>query len=345
MTGNPGTRGKSAAMAAIFCALCLSALASLCAGSSDIGPADAAAALFGFGSERDAFIVREIRLPRVSAALFGGAGLAVAGCALQCVLRNPLASASTLGISQGAGFGAAFAIIALGAGSFRAPGPAESGGPACVAVCAFAGALASAAAILGLSRFWKSSPEGTILCGTAMGAMFAGATALLQYFADEVDVASVVFWTFGDLGRVSAGGSAAIAAAAAAITAVCASKRWSMNAREYGDETAASLGVRTGAFRAAMVAMCALVAAAIVSFAGVINFVGLIAPHMARKFVGGNYAPLVPASAMTGAALMLLSDVAARTVAAPASLPIGAITSLLGAPAFLYLLSAGGRRP
>lgn len=335
---------KTAALSVMFSALCLCALASMQVGGSGLGVLDTIYALFGYGDSRSVLIVREIRLPRVTTALFGGMGLAVTGCVLQCTLRNPLASASTLGISQGAAFGAAFAIIVLGAGVFGGNSPlAGFDNPSLVAACAFAGSMVSAFAILAFSRLRRSGPESMILCGVALSAMFAGAAALLQYFADEIDLASVVFWTFGDLGRASPNGAATIALLSLAALAFCLLQRWNLSALEYGDETALSLGVRAGHFRVSMLMLCSLVASVTVSFVGIINFIGLVAPHISRKIVGSGYAFLLPASAMTGAILLLLGDIAARTLASPVVLPIGALTSLLGAPAFLYLLAFSGR--
>ena len=335
---------RTAAIAAMFCALCICFAASISVGGADMGIVETLKAALGFGDARSVLITREIRLPRVATALFGGMGLAVTGCVLQCVLRNPLASASTLGISQGAAFGAAFAKIVLGAGSFAGSSILSGfSNPLTVAVCAFIGSSISAVSILFLSKARRSSPESMILCGVALSAMFAGATALIQYFGDEIDVASVVFWTFGDLGRASKIGAFAISMLSMAALAVCLLQRWNLNALEYGDDTALSLGVKAARFRTFMLLLCTLVAAVTVSFVGIINFVGLIAPHIARRLVGNAYAYLLPASAIMGAVLLLLGDIAARTLAAPIVLPIGALTSILGAPIFLYLLVYGGR--
>ena len=159
-----------------------------------------------FGAAEDPAVntvVRSLRLPRICTALLGGAGLGAAGCVLQSVLRNPLASASTLGISQGAGFGAAFAIIVLGAG-IQSSGSAAGGltftSPVTISLCAFVCSMAVSLLILALSRLRSVSAEAMVLAGVALSSLFSGASTLLQYFADEVQLASVVFWTFGDLG-------------------------------------------------------------------------------------------------------------------------------------------------
>ena len=174
--------------------------------------------------------------------------------------------------------------------------------------------------------------------------MFTGATTLLQYFADDVQLASVVFWTFGDLGRTGWKEVQIIAVVVVITLAYFLLNRWHYNAMESGEQTAASLGVNVARSRIINMLVCALTAAVIVSFIGIINFIGLVAPHIMRRFLGNNYCWLLPASAMAGAVLLLLGDVLARVIIAPVILPIGAITSFLGAPLFLYLLFKGGTK-
>lgn len=172
--------------------LALAFFLSLRAGSYNTPAAELIRGIFGRASDAKInLVIRNNRLPRICTAMVAGAGLGLAGCILQAVLRNPLASASTLGVSQGATFGAAVAIIGLGlsqAGSWAIP------------LCSFLGSLLVAAVILGLSQFKQISSEGIVLAGVAISSMLTGATTLLQYFADEVALSSLVFWTFGDLG-------------------------------------------------------------------------------------------------------------------------------------------------
>ena len=269
------------------------------------------------------------------AALAGGWALGISGCVLQAILRNRLASASTLGISQGSAFGAAFAIIVLGAAR------AGQAGTALVSGCAFAGGMGVSLGILALSRFVRISPEAMVLAGVAMSALFSGATALIQYFANDVELSRLVFWTFGDLGRSGWREVRIMCLSALVFSAFFFFNRWKYNALECGEESALSLGVNTRRQRLVNMIACSLAAAIVVSFAGLINFIGLIAPHMVRRFVGNNHVWLLPGSALMGAILLLLGDMAARLVIAPVILPIGAITSFLGAPLFLYLLFRG----
>ncbi|MCI6054165.1 FecCD family ABC transporter permease [Dysosmobacter sp.] len=316
-------------------------LVSLTTGSSALTAGDLLEALLGRGTDQTRAILFRVRLPRTAAAAVVGAALALSGCVMQCVLRNPLASASTLGVSQGAAFGAAAAIIGLDAGVQNAANAASAvtiSSPAAVTVCAFLGGMATTVFVLALSRLRGAAPSSMILAGVALSSLFTGGTTLLQYFADDVQVATVVYWTFGDLGRPGWSEIGLIAACTAAALLFFLRNRWNYNALSGGGDTARSLGVNVGVLTCASMALCTLIAAVSVAFVGVVSFVGLVAPHMLRRFTGADHRFLIPASALGGAALLLLGDLAARELLSPAVLPIGAITSFLGAPMFLYLL-------
>ncbi len=318
---------------------------SIAVGSSNLSIRQVLQALVGRADRQAAAIVRNVRLPRVLAAVAVGAALALAGCVMQNVLRNPLASASTLGVSQGASFGAAFAIICLDAGIQNAAGTAVAVtivNPYLVTLCAFVGGVLTVAVLLGLARLRRLTPASMVLSGVALSALFSGGTTLLQYFADDVKVASVVYWTFGDLGRASYReiGLVAVLTALAFLYFFC--NRWNYNALESGAQTAKSLGVRVDGLQLVSMAACALLSAVAVAFVGIISFIGLIGPHIARRFVGGDYRFLLPASALLGAVALLCGDLLARLAVQPAILPIGAVTSFLGAPLFLYLVFKKG---
>ncbi len=322
-------------------------LVSLTTGSSALTAGDLLEALLGRGTDQTRAILFRVRLPRTAAAAVVGAALALSGCVMQCVLRNPLASASTLGVSQGAAFGAAAAIIGLDAGVQNAANASAAvtiSSPAAVTVCAFLGGMATTVFVLALSRLRGAAPSSMILAGVALSSLFTGGTTLLQYFADDVQVATVVYWTFGDLGRPGWSEIGLIAACTAAALLFFLWNRWNYNALSGGGDTARSLGVNVGVLTCASMALCTLIAAVSVAFVGVVSFVGLVAPHMLRRFTGADHRFLIPASALGGAALLLLGDLAARELLSPAVLPIGAITSFLGAPMFLYLLFRRGDR-
>lgn len=325
-------------IAILFAVLIVSILLSLWAGSYDTSLTQMVRGIFGMADdEKINIVVQSVRLPRICTAITAGAGLGVAGCILQIILHNPLASASTLGVSQGAAFGAAFAIIALGAG-------ASANGSIIIPACAFAGSMAVAVVIMGLSRFRQVSPESIILAGVAISSMFTGATTLLQYFADEVELATLVFWTFGDLGSASWADIRLMAAVALVCCIYFILHRWDFNGLLSGTETAISLGINVRRLTITNMILCCFLPAIIVSYIGLVNFIGLVAPHIVRRVVGNNHVYLIPGSILAGASLLLLGDLFARTVVSPVVLPIGAITSFLGAPLFLYLLFKGRRR-
>lgn len=319
------------------------ALVAIASGSSGLTVKEVVKTLLGSGDKKTNIIVFNLRLPRVVTAIIAGIGLAVVGCVMQSLLRNPLASSSTLGVSQGAAFGAAFAIIVLDAGmqSQTLDGVAISN-PYSVSLCAFVGSMLSTALVLGLSRFRKITPQTMILAGVALSSLFSGGTTLLQYFADDVKVAAVVFWTFGSLGSTSWREITIMAVVVLAALIYFLLNRWNYNALAGGESTAKGLGVNTDRLMLTGMVVCSATASVIVSYIGIINFIGLIAPHLMRRVVGSDYRYLLPASSLMGAVLLLLSDTVARLVVQPIILPIGAITSFLGAPLFLYLIFRKG---
>jgi len=292
-------------------------------------------------------VVQNMRLPRVLVAVIAGIALALAGCAYQSTLRNPLASASTLGIAQGAAFGASIAIILVSGGSPHNSAAYEgvsTGDPVITALFAFAGAMLSTVVILGLSRFREMSPESIVLLGVALSALFTAGTTMVQYFAEDSQVAAVVFWTFGDLSRVTRAQIVVMAVVTAASAVFFFVNRWNYNAIEGGEGLAHGLGVNVSRIRLASMVVASAAASCVIAFCGIINFVGLVAPHIMRRLLGADYRYLLPASALAGAALLLISDMLCHVVVAPLILPISAITSFVGAPIFIYLLFKGVSR-
>jgi len=305
-------------------------LLSLSFGSARLPILEIFRVLTGGGEEASRTIIFNIRIPRIAAAASVGIALAMAGCIMQNVLRNPLASASTLGISQGATFGAAVAVVYFVTN------------PLAVTFFAFLGGISTTALILLLSYRSGAVPSTMILAGVAIGAMFTGATALVQYFADDVQVGSIVYWTFGNLGRPGWQEIRILSVLNVAGFIYFIVNRWNYNAMESGSHTAKSLGVHVDALILISMVVATLISATAIAFVGTIGFIGLIAPHIVRKFVGNDYRFLLPCSAFTGASIMIAADIASRMVRAPAILPIGALTSFLGAPLFLYLIIKQG---
>ena len=311
-------------------------------GSMSISLQDILRVLAGQGEKKYQTAILNIRLPRALAGVLVGAVLASSGAVMQCVLRNPLASASTLGVSQGAAFGAALGIIVFGGGvitSSSASSTVSVDNPYIVTICAFLCGSLSSLVVIAISRLKRNiGPGGLILAGTALSSMFSGGSTLLQYFADDSALGAVVFWTFGNLGSANWTDLAFLFAVFAATGIYFMYNRWNYNAMEAGYDTARSLGVNTRTVMVVSMAICSLAAAVAVSFVGIISFVGLIAPHVMRYFVGNDHRYLIPGSAVAGALLLLLADTVAKIVMPPVILPIGALMSFVGGPVFLFLL-------
>ena len=189
-----------------------------------------------------------------------------------------------------------------------------------------------------------TTPSVMVLAGVAISSLFTGATTLVQYFADDVMVASVVYWTFGSLARAGWRDIAINAILTGSAFLYFFFNRWNYNAMESGSNTAKSLGVPVDQLILISMLFCSLISATSVAFVGCISFIGLIAPHIVRRFIGNDYRFLIPGSALCGASLLLLADITSRLAKPPVVLPIGALTSFLGAPLFLYLIVKRGRR-
>lgn len=314
---------------------------SISIGSSGATPGEIFQAIIGNENKQANLIVWNVRMPRIMTAVAAGIALAISGCIMQNVLRNPLASSSTLGVTQGASFGAAFAIVFLDAGIQINASTASAisiSNPYIVTIFAFLGGVITTGIILGLSRVLQVTPSTLILAGVALSSLFTGGTTLVQYFADDVKVASVVYWTFGDLGRAGWKEIGIIFFVSLIAFLYFFINRWNYNAMETGTETAKSLGVDVDNLILISMTFCTLTTAVSVSFIGSISFIGLIAPHIVRRFVGNDYRFLIPASAITGSIILVLAELVSRTIVSPSILPIGALTSFLGAPLFLYII-------
>jgi iron complex transport system permease protein len=291
-------------------------------------------------------IVWNIRLPQALAAIVAGIGLSVAGVAMQSILRNPLGSPFTLGISNAGAFGAAVSVILLGTGQMHSSvaDAVTVSNPYLTTIVAFFFCLIATAVILLISRVRGASPEVMVLAGVAISSLFTAGTMFLQYFADDTQLAAVVFWTFGDVSRAGWQELGLMALVVAGATLYFVANRWNYNAIDAGDETAKGLGVNVEAIRNVGMVVAALVSAVIVSFLGVIGFVGLVCPHMVRRLIGDDQRFLIPGSCVMGGILLLASDTVARIIVAPYVLPVAVLTAFLGAPTFIYLLLRGYRR-
>ncbi len=320
------------------------ALFSLTLGPADVSIFEAVSTLIGANtSNKLNTIIWNIRMPRVLAAIIAGSGLAVVGAAMQTTLRNPLGSPYTLGISNAAAFGAAFAVIVLGAGTTQsaAADAVILNNPYIVTISAFAWALVATFVILLLVKYKNASPATMILTGVALGSLFTAGYTALQYFADDVQLASIVFWTFGDVARAKWIDLGLMLIAIVPATIYFLKKSWDYEVLDSGDESAKALGIDVEKLRLHGMLIACLVTALIISFVGIIGFVGLVVPHMIRRVIGGNERYLIPSSCVVGGLLLLASDTLARTIISPVVLPVGIITSFMGAPLFIYLVIKG----
>lgn len=274
-------------------------------------------------------ILFQLRLPRVLLAMTVGAGLATAGAVFQALFRNPMADPAIIGVSSGAALGAV-AVILLGGGAALA-GLGTS-------AAAFAGAVAVALVVYRLARIGPAVQVATLLlAGIAVAAVISAVISLIMAFSGE-QVRAIYFWLLGGLG--TRGWEALLAAAplVAAGVALSVLSAGDLNLMALGEERAGQLGLEVERFKRLALGTGALLAAAAVSVAGIIGFVGLMTPHIVRLVLGADHRRLLPAVVVGGALFMVLADLAARTVLAPEEIPVGAVTALLGGPFFLYLL-------
>ncbi|WP_445517733.1 FecCD family ABC transporter permease [Streptomyces sp. NEAU-174] len=277
-------------------------------------------------------IVWQLRLPRALLAALVGAGLGLVGTAMQALVRNPLADPYFLGVSNGASLGAVAAIV-LGLGTGGALGLGLS-------AAAFAGALATFALVWAVARRGGGfAPLRLVLAGVAIGQFLSGFTSYLVLQAgDEQQTHSVLFWLMGSLGGASWPLLAAPAVAVPAVLLLLQARARGLNALLMGDETAAGLGIDVVRLRRELFAVTSLLTGVLVAVSGAIAFVALMVPHVCRLVVGGDHRRLLPLSALFGALLLVVVDLVCRTAMEAQELPVGVVTSLIGAPALLYLL-------
>ncbi|PKV77033.1 FecCD family ABC transporter permease [Streptomyces sp. TLI_146] len=280
----------------------------------------------------DDLIVWQLRVPRALLAALVGAGLGVVGTAVQALVRNPLADPYLLGISNGASLGAVAAIV-LGAGAGGALGLGLSG-------AAFAGALATFALVWAVARRGGGfAPLRLVLAGVAIGQFLSGFTSYLVLQAgDEQQTRSVLFWLMGSLSGATWTLLAVPALAVPLALLVLQARARGLNALLMGDETAAGLGIDVVRLRRELFLVTSVLTGVLVAVSGAIAFVGLMVPHVCRLLIGGDHRRLLPVSALMGALLLVVVDTVCRTAMDAQELPVGVVTSLIGAPALLYLL-------
>lgn len=274
-------------------------------------------------------VLWNIRLPRIVLAALVGGALALSGAVLQGVFRNPLADPSLIGVSSGAAVGAVAAIV-VGFSLF---------GLASLPVAAFAGGMLAMLAVYAFARHdGRTEVVTLILAGIAINAIAGAATGIFFFLANDTQLRTIVFWTLGSLSGATWRSVWAVLPFIATGMLILPFWGRQLNLLVLGEREARHLGVNTESMRFLLVALAALIAGASVAVAGVIGFVGLVVPHIIRLFAGPDHRLLLPASILAGASLLLLADLAARTLVLPRELPLGVVTALAGGPFFLWLL-------
>lgn len=278
-------------------------------------------------------IILFLRLPRLIMALIAGVGLSVAGVCMQGITRNPLVSPFTVGISSASAFGASIAIVFLGVTSLGGVGQLT------IVLCAFVSALLCAGLVYLVAGVVGMSPESMVLIGTALNYLFSAASSALQFFADEHQLADVVQWTFGSFNGIDWDEVAIVALFVVICSLMLQRFSLRLNVMASGDdELVRGLGLDPAAIRTIAGLLSILMTAAVISFTGVIGFVGLTGPHIARMLVGSDHRFLIPFSGLIGAILLMVSDTVGKIILAPVAIPVGIVVSFLGVPLFLNLI-------
>ncbi|MEU6830614.1 iron ABC transporter permease [Nocardia beijingensis] len=344
------TRSDTGRRSVIAIGVVLTALLAIWAstvGGNIIGVGDAVSALWAKATAAQApdtatarlwLQVWELRVPRVLLSLVAGAALAVAGVLFQGLLRNPLVSPYTLGIAPAAAFGASYAIV------FAGNGIAGLSSDVWVVLGALAVAIVSSGFVLALAATRSTDPSTLILLGIAVTQFFTAATSVLQFTADQETLALIAQWMWGSVNG-AVWHEVVIVGILFALTYPLVQRRaGALNAIAFaGDDAAKSLGVPVTRTRLWLLGLAVVLTAVTISFTGIIGFVGLVAPHIARLLIGANHRFLLPFSAIIGGLLLIVADSAGRSVLNPAVIPVGIVDALIGAPVFLYLILAKRR--
>ena len=276
-------------------------------------------------------IIWGLRLPTATMGLLVGAALGMCGAAMQTILNNPLASPYTLGISAGAGVGASVAML-TGLGSIAMLGRYL------IPVSAFAFAFLACLGIYCISRAKRFTPDTMVLAGIGMVFFFQAVQSFLQYLASAEALKSIVFWTFGSLGKADWTNIPILAVVFALVFFAIYRRSWQLTAMKLGDEKARALGIDVEHLRMTMFVLISLLTATAVAFVGSIGFIGIVGPHIARILVGEDQRYYLPMSSICGAALLSVASVATKLIVPGAVFPIGILTSMIGVPFFFYLI-------
>lgn len=324
---------RRAALGAVLLAVVLILIAvNIMTGSSDITVGAVRDAIFkGSGKKNTVMIIRQIRLPMALMAAAVGASLGIGGCEIQTILRNPVASPYTLGITNAATFGAALGLIL----NTNVLGVSE---PLAVTANSFLFAVFASVCIYAFSLRKNADKNTVILFGMAMNFLFNALTMALQYISDDEDLKSLVFWSMGSLLKTTWTKFLLVFAALVFCYLIFRKNAWKLTAMSLDDEKAKSLGVNTSHMRRLVILLVSLLTAFAICFVGSIGFVGIIAPHLARQLVGEEQRFFMPLSALTGAVVVSVSFTASKLLIPGVILPIGLVTAILGVPVFMAII-------
>ena len=354
------TRRRCVVICALAALLAALVVLACCVGASSVGPAEVGQAILqalGASAGGDtsqaagtgavaaagqaqlsarglASIVFDVRLPRVACAVLAGGALALAGLLMQGVFRNPLVSPYTLGVSDGASLGASIAIVC----SSQLAARGLDLGRWLTPLFAFVMALAAMLLVYAISRVVRGSTAVLVLSGVAVGYLFSAAVSTIKYVSDDKTLPELVFWRMGNLMGLRWDVAAILGVALIVCVVLAMRHAWDLNVLVLGREEATALGVDYRRAQRLTFVLATVLTATAVAFCGIIGFVGLVAPHVARILVGTDHRYSIPASVLFGAILMLAADTLARTLFAPTELPVGIVTSFVGVPFFLYLI-------
>ncbi len=275
-------------------------------------------------------VLMQLRLPRITMALVSGVGLGISGLVMQAITGNKMASPFTTGLSNAAAFGASLAIIF----GFMPFGSNQVG----TVLMAFVFSFICAAMVYGIASAKGMGKTTIILIGIALNYFFSALNASMQYVSNEQQLSAIVHWTFGSLSEITWEQIIVVSVILLLTFPFIIRFAWHYNLLSTGDESAVALGVNVMRLRLLSGIAVTLISSAIVSFTGVIGFVGLVAPHIARLLIGGDYRALIPLTALSGAILLIAADTVGRVVVSPVIIPVGIVVSFIGVPVFIYLI-------
>ena len=327
------TRRKYFLLITLAVATVLLLLTDICVGSSWKSIDEVLSAIFMPGSvdRGTRVIVWEFRIVFALMAVLVGAALGIAGAQMQTILDNPLASPYTLGISAGAGFGAALAMIS---GVAVLPVGKEY----TVAANAFLFAMGTCVLIYFVARQRKLTKESMVLAGIAVLFFFTSALAVLQYYASDEELRGVIFWLFGDITRATWPKVGIVAAVLFVVIPLLAKDAWKLTSLRLGDEKAKSLGIDVERLRLKVFLLVSLLTGAAVCFVGIIGFIGLVGPHIARMLVGEDQRFFLPTAALSGALVLCAADIVSKLIDPNSIFPVGIVTAAIGLPIFFALI-------